>query len=466
MPSWRHRTTEALPWITGTLVFIQLLSLRLGILDRFFYDSMHATATTQGIDFYSLPKAFLNLLAGHSAYDTYAPPLYGPAATWYLSHPSLAVALGSWLSLFSPSVSYGIFALFSLAVMAVCAWLLARLSGDALVRRLIWLLLLGAFPTYWILYTGNPQALLVLALAMTFSSIYRLAYPQSDDRTPSHASHLLLAGLLLSLLTKPVVLLMLPLLLLLPETRKAALRALAVYALVSVLFEVVPALNPAAVGLSRVAWLGCHPGFVRETMNIYLDNFQLTPDMKDNSIHWFNLIAQSDYRMHHIDIFSLSDFLDTLLGLRTPGWLYRLPLLIVLALTVAVARIRDTALRMQAALLLLMAISLTFFLAYPTVWEYQFTGVLPVAAILLLLRSSTGPSAQPLPRTLLSWMLALSACIWLPSLYFLLEGQTVDATTLTLIHLDRVIPVTVLFLLLVITVLRLTLPPTRTHTQA
>jgi hypothetical protein len=463
VPSWRHRITEALPWITGALVFIQLLSLRLGILDRFFFDSMHAAATTQGIDFYSLPKAFLNLLAGHSAYDTFAPPLYGPAATWYLSHPSLAVVLGSWLSLFSPSVSYGIFALLSLALMAVCAGLLAALSGDLLVRRVIWLLLLGAFPSYWILYTGNPQALLVLALAMTFSAVYRLAYTQPDGSAPAHVGYLLLCGLLLSLLTKPVVLLMLPLLLLLPETRKAALRALAVYALVSVIFEVVPELNPAGVGLSRVGWLAFHPGFVRETMNIYLDNFQLTPDMKDNSIHWFNLIAQSGYRMHHIDIFSLPEFLDTLFGLRTPGWLYQLPLLVVLALTVMVARMRNTAARMEAALLLLMAISLTFFLAYPTVWEYQFTGVLPVAAILLLVRTCRVPR---LPTILLNWMLALSACLWLPSLYFLLEGHTVDATTLTLIRLDRVVPVTLLFLMLLITVARISAPNKSAATPA
>ncbi len=335
-----------------------------------------------------------------------------------------------------------------------------------MLKRLIWLLFLGAFPTYWILYTGNPQALLVLALAMTFSGVYRLAHPQTGGPAQERAGYLLLCGLLLSLLTKPVVLLMLPLLLLLPQTRKAALRALAVYVLVSLIFEFVPVLNPAGVGLSRVAWLAIHPGFVRETMNIYIDNFHLTPDMKDNSIHWFNLIAQSGYRMHHIDIFSLSEFLDTLFDLRTPGWLYWLPMLIALTLTIAVARMNDTALRLQAALLLLMATSLTFFLAYPTVWEYQYTSVLPVAAILLLMRASAAPKAPRLRRTTFTWMLALSACIWLPSLYFLLEGHTIDATTLTLIRLDRVIPVTLLFVLLIVSVARLTWPNKLADTRA
>jgi len=39
-----------------------------------------------------------------------------------------------------------------------------------------------------------------------------------------------------------------------------------------------------------------------------------------------------------------------------------------------------------------------------------------------------------------------------------MEGHAVDATTLTLIRLDRVLPVTLLFLLLVITVVRTALP--------
>jgi hypothetical protein len=452
--SWRHRFAETLPWLTGAFVFIQLLSLRLGLLDRFFYDSMHADV--QGIDFYSLPKAYLNLAVGRSAYDTFAPPAIASHITWYLAHPALAVIFGSWLSRFAPATGYGIFTLLSLAMMIACAWLLASLSHDALIRRLIWLLLLGAFPSYRMLYTGNVQALLVLALSMVFSAVYRLAYPQPTS-TPTQVGHLLLAGLLLSLLTKPVVLLMLPILLWMPETRRPARRALATYLIVSLLFEIVPALNPEAIGLHRVAWLAIHPGYVHDTMNIYADRFNLTPDMKDNSIHWFNLVAQSSYRMNHIDIFSLPVFLDTLLGTRTPGWLYQLPLLVILGLTIAVARLRDTAARLHAALLLLMAISLTFFLTYPTVWEYQYTSVLPIAAGLLLVRSHANPAAPLLPRPLLNAMLTLASSLWLPSLYFLTEGHIADASTLTLIRLDRVLPATLLFILMIYTLVRITI---------
>jgi len=101
--------------------------------------------------------------------------------------------------------SYGIYTLLSLGMMAACAWLLARESQDALTRRLIWLLVLGAFPTYWMLFVGNVQALLVLALGMLLTGFFRLTYCPAK-----HGETLVLAGLLLSLLTKPVVVLMLP----------------------------------------------------------------------------------------------------------------------------------------------------------------------------------------------------------------------------------------------------------------
>jgi hypothetical protein len=430
----RGRLTEALPWLTGLGVSVHLLSLRLGLLDRFFYDAMHEDV--QAIDYFSLPKAFLNLATGHSPYDTFATPAYGPHFTWYLAHPALAMLLGSWLSRLQPMSSYGLYTIFSLGLMAVCAFVLARQSKDALTRRLIWFLLLTAFPTYWMLFVGNVQALLVLALGVLFAGMFA---PADTKR----GGPMIFAGLLLSLLTKPVVLLMLPLLLLLKSTRRASTAAVSIYALISVLFETIPALNPQGIGIARVAWLATHPACVRNTMNIYTNHLQLTPEMRDNSIHWLNLIAQSGIRLQHVDIFSLPIFLDALFATRTPGWLYQLPVFAVLALSFAVVRLQDQRQRMEAALLLLMATSLVFFLSYPTVWEYQYTSILPVAASLLLLRQRSGSSAYTLP------MFLLAACAWLPSLYVFVEDRPLTAATLTLIRLDRVLPVAALFTLMI-----------------
>jgi hypothetical protein len=422
-------------WLTGVGVLVELLGLRLGLLNHFFFDTMHADV--QGFDYFSLPKAWINLTLGYSEYDTFRAPLYGPHASWYLSHPAVAVWLGSWLSLFPPMVSYGVFTLLSLGMMAAIAWLLAREAEDALTRAVIWFVVLTAFPTYWMLYVGNVQALLVLALALVFVGMLRLA------RDRPHGAAYLLAGLLLSLLTKPVVLLMLPLLLLLRETRKATARALGIYVLVSVIFEVVPLFNPEAIGLSRVAYLAFHPQFVREHMNIYANHFQLTPEMKDNSIHWLNLVAQSGMRLMHVDVYSLPVFLDTLLHTRTPDWIYALPTLAVLVLMLLVARREPTRERLYLALLLLLAASLAFFTTYPTVWEYQYTSVLPVVAILLLVPRELFSS-----RALRLSAIVLALCAWLPSLYVLTEGHELTAGMLTLVRLDRVVPVTLLFVLL------------------
>lgn len=85
MTLWRQRLSRALPFVTAAWVFLELISLRLPLLRPFFYDTLHADV--QGIDFFSLPKAWLNLQAGRSLYGTFDPPAYGPHFTWYLAHP-------------------------------------------------------------------------------------------------------------------------------------------------------------------------------------------------------------------------------------------------------------------------------------------------------------------------------------------------------------------------------------------
>jgi len=434
MSTIRSWLVKALPFITGACLLVQLLSLRLGLLNAFFYDAAHADV--QGIDYFSLPKAFLNLAAGRSAYATYDPPLYGPHSTSYAAHPALVVWMGSWLSLFAPMTSYGIYTVLAVGMMAACAWLIARESSDALTRRLAWLLIMAAFPTYLMLYVGNVHALTVLALAMLLVGVYRLTSSRRGEA-------LILAGLLLSLFSKPVVLLMMPLLLMLKETRRAAVRALVIYAVVSAVFEVVPALNPEPIGLKQVAWLAVHPAFVRENMNLYTNRFQVNVWMRDNSAHWFYVIAQSSARLMHIDIYSLPVFLDTLTGTRTPDWVFRLPLLLTLVLSVLAARIADARLRMEAALLALMATSLVFFLGYPTAWEYQYTSVLPLAAMLLVV----GERGVFYSRSRW-WMFALAACAWLPSLYIFTDGRPATPAVLVTIWMDRAIPVTLLFFLM------------------
>ena len=435
----RDRLAEIVRFVTGFCVVFQLLALRLGALNRFFFDTLHAS--TQGIDFYCLPKAWLNLQAGRSLYGTFDPPTYGPHFTWYLAHPLLAV-LGWPFSKLEPADSYGAFTMLSLGVMMGCAALLARETSDALRGSLAWFTMLCAFPVFDMLYVGNVQSLTVLGLTLLFLGMLRVAQERSGSE------RFVVAGLLVSLFTKPVVLPLLPLLLLLRETRRAAWRSLLTYVPVSLAFELLPVLNPEPIGLPRVFWLAAHPAYVRATMNIYANGLVLTPDMRDNSIHWLNLVAQSGFRLGHVDVFSLPAFLDTIAGSRTPDWLYLCPPLAVLVLSVLVTMTPSFSARRDAALLLAMAGSLSFFLSYPTVWEYQYTGVLPVLAMLLVWRAS------PLSRRVWTVCVALGACLCLPSLYFLFGDAVPSARVTTLTRLDRVLPVALLFLILLVVVLR------------
>jgi hypothetical protein len=167
--------------------------------------------------------------------------------------------------------------------------------------------------------------------------------------------------------------------------------------------------------------------------------------MKDNSIHWFNLIAQSDYKLMHIDVFSLPVFLDTILGSEVSATIYKIPIYISLLISSAIAFIPDKRIRLESALLLIMAISLTFFLSYNTVWEYQFTSALPIIALLPILKEKEVFYKKYIP---IMFIIGLLFCF--PTFYFLVHNGNYQSTfALTLIRFNRIIPALVLFLIMI-----------------
>jgi hypothetical protein len=167
--------------------------------------------------------------------------------------------------------------------------------------------------------------------------------------------------------------------------------------------------------------------------------------MKDNSIHWFNLVAQSDYYWNHIDIFSLAAFTNTLFGKILPGFVYQLPLLIAIFLSFLLIMIGDRRKRLELSILLTMALTLTFFLSYNTVWEYQFTLFFPAVALLFLLQEKESFFRKWIPL-----LLAISSFLYLPSLYFLFRGRAIDDFLLNLVRLDKIIPALIIYIILVV----------------
>ncbi len=434
-----------LPFATIAIAAIMLLSLHFGWLNMFFYDAEHANV--QGIDYFAVPKSFLNLLEGRSIFDTWGGTPYGPHSTWYLAHPAFSLAVASWFSFFDPWTSYWLFALFSFAIMGYCGYLISKLTSDTLKKQISYFILLCAFPTYWMLYVGNMHAPLVLALTLILISLFELTYSENEAGEKA-AKNKLFIGLLISFFSKPIVLLMLPLLLFTKETRRTTIKSILIYGFVSVLFIVVPQLNPEGIGLSKLMGIAFDFDFIKENMNIYKNQFALNAYMKDNSIHWLNLIAQSDYKLMHIDVFSLPVFVDTLVGRATASGIYKIPIYISLLLSCGIAFIKDKRIRLESTLLLVMAISLSFFLSYNTVWEYQFASALPVIAFLPVLKEKNVFYKKYIP---IMFYTGLFFC--LPSFYFLVRDGGFSSNSLSIIRLDRIIPVIILFIIMIIQII-------------
>jgi hypothetical protein len=438
----QQRLSHAVWTVTALWTLTMLLSLRLGLLDAFFFDT--SRAHVQGIDFFGVERAWINLFHGSSAFDTFRCD-YGPYATAPVYHPAIFLLIGPWLMAFSPWTAYGIWTLISVALMLLAAYIILQRGDDPVRRALVALLLLGSFPTMLMLHVGNVQAVIVLACAMVFAAFDSI----NENGVTQRNQKMLLAGVLLSLFSKPVVLTMLPMLLLLKDTRRTALQAIVVYVIVSFAFLFVPGLDPVAMSWTQRWFLFTHPEVVLQTMNLFTNGFNVTQPMQDNAMHWLNMRGLASFRMEHIDVYSLPALMDIWLGRHTPDALFQLPILIVFVVTLFVAFIRDRAARMEAALMTLMAASLLLLLSYGLVWEYHFTLVLPIAGLLLMRKHLD---------TIERAILALSVLIWLPSLYIFISEKDLSLLSVQMtLHAERVLPAVLIVTLLLARAVRIAL---------
>ena len=418
-------------------VFCMLLSLKYGGLDPFFWAAQHAKV--QGIDYFALPKSFLNLLEHRSPYDSWHGIPYGPYATWYLAHPVFSILVMPWFSFLLPWTSYIAFVIFSLLIMVYCASLFVKRATNSSQKYVYYVLFLVSFPLYWMLYVGNMHAPLVFSLTLIYLAIYDML-EQTSCKKKYNAQ--LLVGLLCSFFSKPIVILFIPALLFVKETRRTMSLALLIYATVSFIFIMLPPLNPEGVGLVKLFPILFDFDYIKESMNIYKNNFILTAFMKDNSIHWLNLVAQSGYRLNHIENFSFPVFFDTLLGQQLSSGLYNTPIYFCLLISSFIGFIRQRAVRLQLLLLTLMMASLSYFLSYNTVWEYQFTSIAPLVSLIFLQKNQ-----QVFTPTQLRAIFLISSFFYLPSTYFLLDQSSIELSSITFIRGSRAIPALILFLL-------------------
>ncbi len=412
-----------------------VLSLKFPFLNGFFFGFDPDKA--MGVDYWSVPRGFLNLLEGRSMFDTFQGVQYGgPNVTWYLSHPLFVLVAGPIFSFLSPMASYGLWVTFSLSLLLLMGHLFAKRAPTAPQKGLCYFLSIFGLPVYSLLFTGNIHTLTVLAIALILIGFYHFSQGASKP-----GNRYFVAGLLISLFTKPVVILMLPMFLIISETRRSTFLSLGIYALVSLATVLIPFLNPEFIGIERILSLLIDPQYVKENLNIYNNNYVLNSDMKDNTIHWFNLIAQSDFYWNHLQIFSLSAFVNGIFDSQLPPVLFKIPLFGSVLASVLTITLRDQRQRLEVATWIVCLLTLSFFLSYNTVWEYQFTLLIPISLLCVL------KASDPMQKGTALWVLLFSLVVTLPSLYFL-YGPSIKAQSFALVRANRVLPVLGMFLVI------------------
>lgn len=416
-PIWRASLTAALPWLTLAWVALMLVSLYWPVLDQFVIGSWHRQT---GLDFFSVPRAWENLLAGRSIFDTNASS-FGPYAAWYPYHPLVAVAIGSWTRQLAPLPSYLAFVVFSLVILAFSGWILARQTADPLLKRLSYACLICSLPIYLMLFIGQMHVFTVLSLALVLAGLLQLS--GGEPRSLRQAEWQIGLGLLASLFTKPLVILFLPTLLLVRETRRATLGALGFYAVVSAIFLLVPALNPG--GLNQIHWTNI-AAISQSTNYMAILGVIAEKPMSDNPL-----------------IFSLPAWCDHLCQVHFSPQLFKLPLLVVSVLSLVAAWQKDRAVRLQLATTCVILAVCAYYLGYPCVWEYHYTTLLPGVVVLAMWWDG---ESDPRRRRSLGLALLLGATLFLPTPYFLFRDNPPEF--MTVCRATRILPVAGMYIVL------------------
>jgi hypothetical protein len=403
--------------VTTVWTTAMLSSLRWRFLDPFVAGTVH---TRIGLDFFQTPRAFKNLVAGNNLFLTEISD-YGPYSTSYYYHPFAAIIVGPWTAPFEPWTAYCIFVGASVILLAFSGWILGTAFKNPAHKAFAYLALFCSLPTYLLLWNAQLHVLLIVAVSLILAGLLRLA---QEPQAPERYLFWIQIGLLLSLLSKPTVVLMLPVFCMMPETRRKAIAPLLIYAVVSLVFLFVPRLN--------------------------LGNY--------NAVHWQNIIAASgspapvysvvyprilDY-VNNDEIYSLPMFIWRVCGQLIPLVVFKLPLAFVLLVSLSPLVLQERWRRVRVATVAVALCILVHYLTYFLTYEYHYTTLLPLLPVLLWLWQ-TEPSRW-LRRLLMASLLALSIVL-LPTPNFLSEDIS---EYWTLCVLERIVPVCAAFVLLTV----------------
>ncbi|MDD4004045.1 MAG: hypothetical protein PHW69_02445 [Elusimicrobiaceae bacterium] len=380
------RLARVLPFVTAACFAVMLLSLQFGFLDRFFVTTWHGRLA---FDYFSVPRAFVNLCRGVSVFAT-PDGQYGPYASWYPYHPALAVWLGGPLSLFKPWTGYAAFVALSGTLLYFCARLLGRFTDNPAARQAGYFILMCSPAAYLMLWCGQMHVFTVVSAALIMADLLDLLLVKTarwNWRIGRYELRpVLLAGLLLSLFSKPVLLLILPALFAVPGYRATLLGGGAVYALVSVLFVLLPRLNPQGIGFDGLVSALLDPKTLfrpEKSGDIVFYTYKME-FVRDNAIHWLNMKSRSGFfEPEHMEFFSLSAFLAHLAGRPLSQRVYMLPVYLMLVLSGGCYFIKNAEKRLACVITVCALGLLGFYTSYAVVYEYHFVTLMPVLAAML-----------------------------------------------------------------------------------
>ncbi|HTV23068.1 MAG TPA: hypothetical protein VMG12_30475, partial [Polyangiaceae bacterium] len=337
----------------------------------------------------------------------------------------------AYLSWLPPWWAYAAWAGVTLATLFGCGYALARHASSPERRLLVIASLIASPVSYLLLLYGNVHGVIVAAAALLLLGLHELASAARPALGVAPWAKVAL-GLCLSLLCKPVLVLVVPALLVTRATRRAALASLAAYAVLSALLLLVPAANPESVGLERLAWLALHPGWVRAQLDVYQHRFVLIPDMLDNAMHWFHMLVQSDNTWDHVQIFSLPVMLRGIAP--DAGGVLRAFALAPVLLAPGLWRVPEPRRASATAWLVVLALA-SHFLGYAIAWEYQYTQLLVVTGALLALSTFEMPH-----RRWSRLALAGLAVLYLPTPYAWIARDGISPAELAVLRVFRVGP--------------------------
>ena len=407
-----------------------------------------------GYDFYSIPSSFKNLVSGEGIFKHKMTVNYQGSNFAY--HPLVAILLGAPLSLLQPSTAIWVYISVSTTLLTIGARRILSAARGLIGPLELPPILICTLPVYLCLWNGQIHILTVLSFAWVLSELYTAT---ETEYPPSLG--LFLAGLLTCLFSKPLILLAVPGLLLVPKFRKPLLVSALIYCAVSVAFLFIPALNPD------------HHFFEGQLM----DGIKLQPSLHGWDSPDFPGIADNWLHWYRIFYFLFRD--TTGLGIQLPEFM-SLPVFVAdilhttqyytqfLVLPILVGIVGSFALSLQHQrktlgkdfpMLLVWLGLFSFFLSYPIVWEYHYATLQVLTPFVLI--SLRSPSQRLIPRWALVVILLAQLSLFLPTPYRWLSSN--GPPERTLIRAFRVVPVLVSYCLVFIFLCRDLLRAKRNH---